>query len=248
MQCLEQVDQALEHLRLVYGTKVVPPPVATHVTRWGADPLSRGAYSYVALGSSPADMVALGAPVGRSLFWAGEATSERHAATVRNAVLVRGVLLLLGAEEAYLTRLENPKKITNLLCSRTIWCRKTGRSVYFLLTYLRTYITAQAMEGFAMDNDQAIDTPTNPCKFDSHMLLQVHGAYLSGLDAAKAVAQAAAAERIQADPDNPPQTAADLAAAGARTEAVEQKGRGQEVAEKQARAEAKARQEGPGRG
>ncbi len=47
------------------------------------DPLFRGAYSYIALGSSPDDMEALGEPVDDVLFFAGEATSKDHAATVR---------------------------------------------------------------------------------------------------------------------------------------------------------------------
>ncbi len=50
------------------------------------DPLFRGAYSYIALGSSPEDMETLGEPVGDVLFFAGEATSEKHAATVRRWV------------------------------------------------------------------------------------------------------------------------------------------------------------------
>ena len=47
------------------------------------DPLFRGAYSYIALGSSPDDMEVLGEPVDDVLFFAGEATSKDHAATVR---------------------------------------------------------------------------------------------------------------------------------------------------------------------
>ena len=46
------------------------------------DPLFRGAYSYIALGSSPDDMEALGDHVDGVLFFAGEATSREHAATV----------------------------------------------------------------------------------------------------------------------------------------------------------------------
>ena len=77
------MEQALAHLRLAYGAEKVPPPVATHVSRWGKNRLARGAYSYIALGASSDDMVALGEPTGETLFWAGEATSELNAATVR---------------------------------------------------------------------------------------------------------------------------------------------------------------------
>ena len=78
-----QVDHALVHLRLAFGAKAVPTPVATHVSSWRNDRWTRGAYSVIGLGASPDDMVALGETVGESLFWAGEATSEENAATVR---------------------------------------------------------------------------------------------------------------------------------------------------------------------
>lgn len=78
-----QVDHALMHLRLAFGAEAVPTPVATHVSSWSNDRWTRGAYSVIALGGTPDDMVALGEPVGESLFWAGEATSEENAATVR---------------------------------------------------------------------------------------------------------------------------------------------------------------------
>lgn len=81
------MDEALAHLRLAYGEGAVPAPVATHVTRWGKDRLARGAYSVIALGATPDDMVALGEPV-QALYWAGEATSELNAATVRPPVPV----------------------------------------------------------------------------------------------------------------------------------------------------------------
>ena len=47
------------------------------------DPLFRGAYSYIALGSSPDDMETLSEPVNDVLYFAGEAMSKEHAATVR---------------------------------------------------------------------------------------------------------------------------------------------------------------------
>ena len=48
------------------------------------DPLFRGAYSYIALGSSPDDMATLAEPLADVLFFAGEATCKEHAATVRS--------------------------------------------------------------------------------------------------------------------------------------------------------------------
>lgn len=64
----------------------VPHPEGFLVTRWRADPFARGSYSYLAVGSSPADRRALAEPVGDRLFFAGEATSVEHPATVHGAL------------------------------------------------------------------------------------------------------------------------------------------------------------------
>jgi len=46
------------------------------VTRWGEDPFSCGAYSYMRVGSAPADVHALAAPEhGGRVHFAGEACS-----------------------------------------------------------------------------------------------------------------------------------------------------------------------------
>lgn len=63
----------------------VGDPTGTAVTRWSADPFSRGSYSFLALGSTPDDRRRLAEPVDGVLFFAGEATSTEHPATVRGA-------------------------------------------------------------------------------------------------------------------------------------------------------------------
>ena len=53
---------------------------------WSADPFSRGAYSYVAVGGGEA-RATLGAPVEQTLFFAGEATStDGQGGTVNGAI------------------------------------------------------------------------------------------------------------------------------------------------------------------
>jgi len=47
-------------------------------TRWDQDPFARGSYSFVSVGSTPADIEALAEPVGTRLFFAGEATYRHH--------------------------------------------------------------------------------------------------------------------------------------------------------------------------
>lgn len=64
-----------------------PAPTGALVTRWGADPYARGSYSFLAVGSSPNDMRALGEPVGERLMFAGEATNPEFFGTVHGAYL-----------------------------------------------------------------------------------------------------------------------------------------------------------------
>jgi monoamine oxidase len=49
--------------------------------------LAYGSYSYIPVGVSPADRQTLAQPVGRRLFFAGEATSGEYPATVHGAYL-----------------------------------------------------------------------------------------------------------------------------------------------------------------
>ena len=56
------------------------------ITRWRADPWARGAYSYLAPGSSSTTRRTLAGPVGDRLFFAGEATDVDHPATVHGAL------------------------------------------------------------------------------------------------------------------------------------------------------------------
>ena len=65
----------------------VPAPTASVVTRWAADPFSRGSHSFARVGATSADRRVLAAPVGPQLFFAGEATSEDHPSTVHGALL-----------------------------------------------------------------------------------------------------------------------------------------------------------------
>ncbi len=61
-----------------------PEPSAVLRSSWTRDPYSGGTYSFLAVGSSLADRDALAAPEGR-LFFAGEACSRDHGATVHGA-------------------------------------------------------------------------------------------------------------------------------------------------------------------
>jgi monoamine oxidase len=71
-------------LREVFG---VEPPEPTHVERtdWTRDVRSLGAYSFVGVGATPADIDALAEPVAGRVFFAGEATYRHHWAAAHGA-------------------------------------------------------------------------------------------------------------------------------------------------------------------
>ena len=81
------LTRCLEPLRSIYGRRgiTVPAPVTWRCTRWEGDPLSFGSYSHVAVGASGADYDAMAQPVANRLFFAGEATTRKHPATMHGA-------------------------------------------------------------------------------------------------------------------------------------------------------------------
>jgi len=79
----ELVGAALESVAAFFGP--VPAPAAARVYDWQADPYARGAYSYVATGGVGARS-RLAAPLGDTLFFAGEATAEGAPGTVHGAL------------------------------------------------------------------------------------------------------------------------------------------------------------------
>lgn len=82
----EVTAAAVSALHTMFG-RGVPEPQSAIVTQWGRDPFSLGAYSHLPPGASSRDFGLLGEPVGGRLFFAGEATSLKHNATVHGALL-----------------------------------------------------------------------------------------------------------------------------------------------------------------
>ncbi|TQD76686.1 hypothetical protein C1H46_037768 [Malus baccata] len=83
------LHRVLSVLRGIYTPKGidVPNPIQTICTRWGGDPLSYGSYSHVRVQSSGSDYDLLAESVGNRLFFAGEATTRQHPATMHGAFL-----------------------------------------------------------------------------------------------------------------------------------------------------------------
>lgn len=80
------VAEAMSVLRTIFGDDI-PEPEAWLISRWAADPFTRGSYSHIPPGASGEDHDELAAPVGNRLFFAGEATYRKHPATVPGALL-----------------------------------------------------------------------------------------------------------------------------------------------------------------
>ena len=78
-------SRAVEALKAMFGD--VPEPVDTVSTRWGADPWTRGSYSYLPVGVEFDTYRDMARPVGDRLFFAGEATHSRFPSTVHGALL-----------------------------------------------------------------------------------------------------------------------------------------------------------------
>ncbi len=81
----ELADAAVDTMRSLLGA--VPDPIATMTTDWGNNPFSAGAYSYIPVGASGADMDALAEPSSDTLLLAGEHTVSRYYGTVHAAFL-----------------------------------------------------------------------------------------------------------------------------------------------------------------
>jgi monoamine oxidase len=80
------ISDGMLTLQKAYG-KTIPSPKSYLITRWNADPYAKGAYSFIRIGASSKDYDELAKPVNNKLFFAGEATSSKYAATVHGAFL-----------------------------------------------------------------------------------------------------------------------------------------------------------------
>jgi len=81
----DRASAAVETIRSLLGD--VPEPIAATTTDWSNDPYSAGAYSYIPVGASGAEMDTLAEPPGQSLVLAGEHTVARYYGTVHAAFL-----------------------------------------------------------------------------------------------------------------------------------------------------------------
>jgi monoamine oxidase len=102
------VESIMAQLRRLYGDRA-EDPVTVQRTDWARDPLSRGSYAFMTLGSTTADHDALATPVGGVLHLTGEATWTDDPATVPAALYSghRAAQNVLGREIAISTLWES---------------------------------------------------------------------------------------------------------------------------------------------
>jgi monoamine oxidase len=79
------VGRCVAVLRALFGNAATAP-VACRVTRWSADPMSRGSHAFLRKGSCPGDVDELRREVG-PLFFAGDATSHEAMGLAHGALL-----------------------------------------------------------------------------------------------------------------------------------------------------------------
>src|SRR5581483_543396 len=75
------VRAAVESVSEIFGRAVAHELAAAYLHDWRADPYARGGYSYVRVNGQGA-REALAAPLGGTLFFAGEATESEEPGTV----------------------------------------------------------------------------------------------------------------------------------------------------------------------
>lgn len=85
-EIIEEAIQSLSRVLHIPVERCREEFVSAHTHNWQSDPLSRGAYSYVAVGGSDVQRE-FAAPLKNTLFFAGEATNfEGHHGTVHGAI------------------------------------------------------------------------------------------------------------------------------------------------------------------
>lgn len=80
------VASAMQTLKTIYGASI-PEPIDYQLTRWATDPFSLGSYSYNPVGAEPRMRRELATPLGRSVFFAGEASEQDYFGTAHGAYL-----------------------------------------------------------------------------------------------------------------------------------------------------------------
>lgn len=80
------VDAALGSLRRMFGRRI-PAITGYQLTRWLSDPWAGGSYSFAHIACQAGDRAAYAAPLGKRVYFAGEATADVDYGTAHAALL-----------------------------------------------------------------------------------------------------------------------------------------------------------------
>lgn len=80
------ISDCMGALRVMFGEDI-PAPIGHMATRWSKDPHTFGAYSYSAVGNTPADFDRFATPVANTILFAGEHTTFDFHGTTHGAYL-----------------------------------------------------------------------------------------------------------------------------------------------------------------
>ncbi|MTI06924.1 FAD-dependent oxidoreductase [Roseibium denhamense] len=86
MSDADMIADCMSALRAMFGQNT-PEPIGHLATRWSEDPHTLGAYSYTAVGNTPADFDRFATPVANTILFAGEHTTFDFHGTVHGAYL-----------------------------------------------------------------------------------------------------------------------------------------------------------------
>ncbi|XP_028404189.1 lysine-specific histone demethylase 1B-like [Dendronephthya gigantea] len=87
MEDKEIVDRCMKLLRTMFPNETVPDPLKSIITRWGKDPFTKMAYSFVAKDGVGEDYSTLSEDVAKKIYFAGEATNRQFPQTVTGAYI-----------------------------------------------------------------------------------------------------------------------------------------------------------------
>lgn len=82
----DMISDCMGALRAMFGEDI-PAPIGHMATRWSEDPHTYGAYSYSAVGNTPADFDRFATPVANTILFAGEHTTFDFHGTTHGAYL-----------------------------------------------------------------------------------------------------------------------------------------------------------------
>jgi monoamine oxidase len=80
-------SEVIQSLEEMFGVSTIPTPANVVITRWKANSLSNGSYSYYKVGSKLKHRTDLGAAVGNRVFFAGEACHLDYPSTTHGALM-----------------------------------------------------------------------------------------------------------------------------------------------------------------